>query len=179
MRTPRKPPQLIVRCLSLAASRGVLEVGALRFPCALGRSGIKVLKTEGDGATPRGCFELRQVLYNAARSPRPRTRLPVRAVRRNDGWCDAPADRNYNRPVRHPYAASAEHLWRDDNVYDVVVVLDYNVVPRRRGRGSAVFMHVARDGFAATEGCIALRSDHLRRLLTKLPPKPSLNVRAR
>ena len=89
----------------------------------------------------------------------------MRAIRPRDGWCDAPADRNYNRPVRHPYPASAERLWRADGLYDVVVVLGYNDRPRVRGRGSAIFMHVARPGYAPTEGCIALARPHLLRVL--------------
>jgi L,D-peptidoglycan transpeptidase YkuD (ErfK/YbiS/YcfS/YnhG family) len=96
--------------------------------------------------------------------------LPVRAIGRSDGWCDAPGDRNYNRPVRQPYPASAEPLWRGDELYDLVVVLDYNLRPRVRGRGSAIFMHVARPGYRPTEGCIALRRDHLQLLLSWLAP---------
>ena len=106
-----------------------------------------------------------RVLFRADRLPRPRTALPVQRIGRADGWCDAPGDRNYNRPVRHPYPASAERLWREDALYDVVVVLGHNQRPRLRGAGSAIFMHVARPGYLPTEGCIALRRDHLLRLL--------------
>jgi L,D-peptidoglycan transpeptidase YkuD (ErfK/YbiS/YcfS/YnhG family) len=107
---------------------------------------------------------------------RPRARLPLRPIRPNDGWCDDPADRNYNRPVRHPYPASAERLWRQDHLYDVVVLLTHNVRPRVRGRGSAVFMHVARPGYAPTEGCIALRRGHLLALVQWLGPGAGLRV---
>jgi L,D-peptidoglycan transpeptidase YkuD (ErfK/YbiS/YcfS/YnhG family) len=100
----------------------------------------------------------------------------VRAIAAHDGWCDAPADRNYNRPVRLPYAATAEHLWRSDALYDVVVVLDYNERPCMRGRGSAIFMHVARPGYAPTEGCIALARPHLLRLLERLAPGDAVAV---
>jgi L,D-peptidoglycan transpeptidase YkuD (ErfK/YbiS/YcfS/YnhG family) len=127
-----------------------------------------VRKREGDGATPVGCWRLMAVLYRPDRVPRPATGLPVRRLSPHDGWCDAPADRNYNRPVRHPYPASAERLWREDGLYDVVVVLSHNARPRVRGCGSAVFMHVARPGYAPTEGCIALRREHLLRLLQRL-----------
>ena len=103
----------------------------------------------------------------------------MRAIRRHDGWCDAPADRNYNRPVRLPYAASAERLWREDELYDVVVILNYNVRPRSRGRGSAIFMHVARPGYAPTEGCIALARGHLLRLLERLRVPAAIGVLAK
>jgi L,D-peptidoglycan transpeptidase YkuD (ErfK/YbiS/YcfS/YnhG family) len=95
------------------------------------------------------------------------TGLPVRHIRNSDGWCDAPSDRNYNRSVRHPYPASAERLWRDDQLYDVIVVVDYNRCPRIRARGSAIFMHVARTGWCPTEGCVALAERDLRRLLAQ------------
>ena len=148
----------------------------MRFPCALGRAGCRVRKREGDGATPIGHWRLRAVLYRPDRVQRPRTHLPVRAIRPCDGWCDAPADRNYNRPVRHPYPASAERLWRADGLYDIVVVLDCNDRPRVRGRGSAIFMHVAKPGYAPTEGCIALARAHLLRLLERLGPRSAVAV---
>lgn len=143
----------------------MLHYGNLRVPCALGRTGIAALKREGDGATPRGQFAVLRVLHKPGSVRRPVTAMPIRTIRRSDGWCDAPGDRNYNRPVSLPYAGSAEHLWRDDNLYDLVVVLDYNITPRVRQRGSAIFMHVARPGFLPTEGCIALRRTDLVRVL--------------
>lgn len=100
---------------------------------------------------------------------RPRTALALHTIRPDDGWCDSPLDRNYNRPVKLPYPASAEHLWRSDELYDVVVVLGYNDVPRVRNRGSAVFMHIARGDLKPTEGCVALRAKDLRLLLSMLP----------
>jgi L,D-peptidoglycan transpeptidase YkuD (ErfK/YbiS/YcfS/YnhG family) len=165
----RKPgAKLFVRALSKAARRGHLQFGPFRMPCALGRSGIKVLKREGDGATPLGRFPFRYAFYRPQTS-RLRTALALRPIRPNDGWCDSPVDRNYNRPVRLPYSASAEHLWRADGLYDVVVVLGYNDVPRVRNRGSAIFMHIARGDLKPTEGCIALRSRDLRRLMSAVP----------
>lgn len=159
------PRNFIVRRLSGSATRGVLEFGPFRVQCALGSGGIRALKREGDGATPRGALALKTVIYNPSRGRRPVTALPVNQIRIGDGWCDDACDRNYNRAVRHPYPASAEHLWREDGLYDVVVVLDYNMLPRVRGRGSAIFMHVARPEFRPTEGCIALKRDDLTRLL--------------
>lgn len=125
-------------------------------------------KREGDGATPAGCFAVKRVLYRADRLRRPATRLPVAAIEKDAGWCDAPGDRNYNRPVSHPYPGGGEALWRNDGLYDVLVVLDYNDRPRVKGRGSAIFLHVAREGYAPTEGCIALAGVHLLRLLSQL-----------
>jgi len=162
--------------LSASATRGRLQLGNLTFPCAVGRAGIRARKREGDGATPAGAWRLRAVLYRADRVPRPRTALAIRRIRRDDGWCDAPSDRNYNRLVKHPYPASAERLWRADGLYDVLVVIDYNERQRVRGRGSAVFMHVARPDLAPTAGCIALARRHLVRVLEGLGRAPTLTV---
>jgi L,D-peptidoglycan transpeptidase YkuD (ErfK/YbiS/YcfS/YnhG family) len=175
MRTGRAVHLLVVRVLTTRARRGVLEVGAVRLPCALGRSGIVRRKREGDGGTPAGRWPLRTAHVRADRSAgpvhRPGRRLAVRPLRPDDGWCDAVGDRNYNRAIRHPYPASAERMWRADGLYDIVVVMGYNDGPRCRGRGSAIFLHCARetgDGLAPTEGCIALRRRDLARLLPHL-----------
>ncbi len=136
------------------------------------------MKREGDGATPIGRFAVRQAFYRADRLKRPGTRLPLRPLRADDGWCDAPQDRNYNRYVRHPYRASAERLWRADHLYDLIVVIGHNDRPRVRGRGSAVFIHVAAPGLAPTAGCIALRLADLVRLVRRLSCGATLNVLA-
>jgi L,D-peptidoglycan transpeptidase YkuD (ErfK/YbiS/YcfS/YnhG family) len=165
-----------VSALSATAQRGLLRLGGQVWPCALGRSGLRARKREGDGATPLGRWCVREVLCRADRMIRPRTALALRTIRPDDGWCDAPADRNYNRKVRHPYSASAERLWRRDGLYDLIVVLGYNDRPRGRGRGSAIFMHVAREGLAPTEGCIALRREHLVRVLERLTPGATISI---
>ena len=159
---------VVVSGLSAAGPRGVVRLGVLNLPCALGRRGRRARKREGDGATPVGSWLTVRVLYRADRIRRPMTSLPVKPIGRDDGWCDAPADRNYNRPVRLAYAASAEALWRTDRLYDIVVVLSHNTRPRVRGAGSAIFLHVAKSGYAPTEGCIALRREHLLALLRNL-----------
>jgi L,D-peptidoglycan transpeptidase YkuD (ErfK/YbiS/YcfS/YnhG family) len=134
------------------------------------------MKREGDGTTPIGAWPLREVRYRADQVIRPVTRMRVRPLQERDGWCDAPADCNYNREVRHPYPASAERLWRTDRIYDLVLVLGYNDTPRRRGRGSAVFLHLAREHFAPTEGCVALSPRDARLLLARVGPASRLIV---
>ncbi len=176
-RIPQSAAKIVVRSLSAGAARGVLTYGNLRFPCALGKTGRRAGKREGDGATPVGDFRLRSAHYRPDRMARPRTRLPLSPIRPNDGWCDAPGDRNYNRPVRHPYPASAEHMWRGDGLYDLVVVMGYNDRPRVSGRGSAVFMHVAGPGLKPTEGCIALARPHLVRLLQAVARDAAVSIR--
>lgn len=144
---------------------GVLSWREQRVRCALGRGGLSVDKHEGDGATPEGCFALRRVMYRADRVAPPAAALPLRALDEADAWCDDPGDPDYNRLVRLPFAARHEVLWRDDALYDVLVVLGYNDDPVTAGRGSAIFLHVAEPDFDPTEGCVAIALDALVALL--------------
>lgn len=144
---------------------GNLVLGVETFRTALGRGGVRAGKREGDGVTPVGLLKLRMVLYRADRGAAPGCAAPVRTILPHDVWCDDPAHAAYNRPVRLPIDASAEALWRDDHVYDIIGVLGWNDAPVRPGLGSAIFLHVARDDFAPTEGCVALALDDLRRVL--------------
>jgi L,D-peptidoglycan transpeptidase YkuD (ErfK/YbiS/YcfS/YnhG family) len=150
---------------AIVTPTGSLTIQNETFRAALGRSGVRGDKHEGDGATPAGILPLRSVLYRPDRGPPPACAVPVGAIGRSDGWCDDPAYPDYNHPVRMPIAASAEPLWRDDSLYDIIGVLGWNDSPVRAGRGSAIFLHVARDDYAATEGCVALAPEHLRRIL--------------
>jgi L,D-peptidoglycan transpeptidase YkuD (ErfK/YbiS/YcfS/YnhG family) len=141
--------------------------GGLHLRCALGRGGVRREKREGDGATPVGSWPMRRLLFRADRLPAPATRLPKQAIAPSDGWCDAPQDRSYNLPVALPYPASAEALWREDGVYDLIVPLGYNDAPVVPGAGSAIFLHVARPDYAPTEGCVALAPENLLRVLAE------------
>lgn len=157
------PQDILVR--PEAKHRWRLTFDGLRFRCALGRSGARADKCEGDGATPLGRWPLRRLLHRPDRLPVPETRLPLRALTPDDAWCDDPAHSAYNRPVRLPFSARHERLWRDDSLYDLIVVLGYKDAPPRSGLGSAIFLHVARPDFAPTEGCVALLLPDLLRLL--------------
>jgi L,D-peptidoglycan transpeptidase YkuD (ErfK/YbiS/YcfS/YnhG family) len=135
---------------------------------ALGRGGVAALKREGDGATPLGRFPLREVLYRADRVHRPRTPLRLRAIRPDDCWCEDPADRSYNRLVKTASRPGVDRLTRADHLYDVVLVLGYNDRPRVRGKGSAIFLHLARPGLSPTDGCLALSRRDMPALLREL-----------
>jgi L,D-peptidoglycan transpeptidase YkuD (ErfK/YbiS/YcfS/YnhG family) len=165
-----------LRLRNAVATRGVLTIGNLVLPCVIGRSGLKALKREGDGATPKGRWRLRRVLVRRDQVRFLTTRLPLSAIARHDGWCDAPEDRNYNRPVRLPYAASHERLWRDDHLYDIVVVLSHNERPRRRFGGSAVFLHIADRGGQPTAGCVALSRAGMHKLLARCGPGITIDL---
>lgn len=157
-------------------NRGWLLAGSAALAVALGRGGIEANKREGDGATPRGTFRLVRLWWRADRRPRPATRLPVRRIADNDGWCEDPRDRRYNRRIDVPRDSKADRLARKDQLYDFVIELDHNTRPRIAGRGSAVFIHIARDGFAPTAGCVALEMNALRRLLARLGPRTRLTI---
>lgn len=157
--------------------RGVLEADGIGGPCALGRAGTTRDKHEGDGATPLGTFRLVSVLHRPDRGPPPVTALPVTAIRPDDGWCDDPADRAYNQAVTLPYAGRHERLWREDHVYDLIVILDYNLAPVVSGKGSAIFLHLAREDYAPTEGCVAVDAQLLRRVLERCGPLTEISIR--
>ena len=144
--------------------------------CAVGRAGIGIKQREGDGITPIGKWPLRQVHYRADRVERPQTVLPVEKIEPDDAWCDLPDDPNYNRLVRLPYATLNERLWRDDNLYDVMVVVGFNDDPVVRGKGSAIFLHLAREDYAATAGCVALTHNDLVEALGQLRRRDRLIV---
>jgi len=146
-------------------SRGWIVAGSMRYPCALGAGGVLRQKREGDGATPCGDLAVLGGYYRGDRILYPANGLGLSPIRTSDGWCDDPADGRYNRPVRLPFAAGHEKMARVDHLYDVVVVLDWNISRRSRGMGSAIFFHLAHDDYRPTEGCIAVSADTMKRLL--------------
>jgi L,D-peptidoglycan transpeptidase YkuD (ErfK/YbiS/YcfS/YnhG family) len=167
---------IVVRAKPGDPTRGWLLAGPFVLPVALGRGGIRANKREGDGGTPRGAFRLRRVWWRADRAVRPRTQLPVRPIRADDGWCEDPRDRRYNQAVRRPADHAGDRLWRADHLYDFIVEIDHNTRPRIAGRGSAVFIHVARPGFAPTAGCVALKIGALRRLIERVGTRTRIAI---
>lgn len=164
--------------VSLNGGEAHAQWGEKVFRCAVGRGAIAREKREGDGVTPVGRWPIRHVLYRADRVEKPDTPFDCAEIRADDGWCDDPADPAYNRPVRLPYAASHERMTRDDGLYDVVVVLGHNDDPVVPGAGSAVFLHVARDDYGPTEGCVALALPDLLDVLRTAAPGSAVDVRA-
>lgn len=149
----------------IMTAAGWMTVGRKTFRAALGRGGVRADKREGDGATPAGVLALREVLYRPDRGPMPACAVPARPLRPEDGWSDDPASASYNRLVRLPAAGSAEALWREDSLYDIIGVLGWNDDPVVPGRGSAIFLHLARPDATPTEGCLALAPGDLREVL--------------
>lgn len=162
----------------------VLRIGAQEYPCSIGKNGVVPQENgrEGDGKTPLGTYQIRYGLYRADRITLPQTALTFWRIHRNDGWCDAPGEPAYNRPMCLICAganpASAEALWRDSHVYDVIIVLGHNDNPPRADMGSAVFLHIAREGYAPTQGCVAILRADMLRLVAELDNKSSVEITA-
>jgi L,D-peptidoglycan transpeptidase YkuD (ErfK/YbiS/YcfS/YnhG family) len=169
-------PLIRIRTRPGRPTQGWLFGGGRTFRVALGRTGIKASKREGDGATPAGRFHPIRLWWRADRLRRPRTLLPVRRIAPDDAWCEDPADRRYNHSFRRSANEPGDRLRRRDGLYDVIIEIDHNTRPRIAGRGSAVFIHVAREGFAPTAGCVALRRADLLALVSALTPKTRIEI---
>lgn len=161
-------------------SRGVLRWAGKEVPCAFGRTGVVAgdQKREGDGATPLGVWPIRQAFWRPDRVSEPATAIPITALTPHTGWCDDPREAAYNRLVTLPFSGSHETMWRADELYDLVVVLGFNDDPPVPGRGSAIFLHVARPDFAPTEGCVACARAELLALLATAKPGDALGISA-
>ncbi|MCM5559773.1 L,D-transpeptidase [Pleomorphomonas sp. JP5] len=168
--------RLHVRVTSPHSTHGRLVGGGVDMAATIGRSGLTALKREGDGASPLGRFRIVGGFYRPDRFPvRPRAGIPLIPLRHDDGWCDDPTDRNYNRPVRHPYPRSHETMWRADHAYDIVLILDFNLRPRIRGGGSAIFFHLAHADCRPTAGCLALSGPDMLKLLPRLSTRTMIS----
>jgi L,D-peptidoglycan transpeptidase YkuD (ErfK/YbiS/YcfS/YnhG family) len=163
-----------------SGAKGLLGLGGRTVPCALGRSGVTPAgdKREGDGFSPAGVWPIRRLLYRPDRGAAPATAIPAAPIAPEDGWCDAPSDPLYNRPVTLPYAASHEKMWREDGLYDLVVVLGHNDDPPAPGLGSCIFLHLAKPDYAPTEGCVAVSRRDLEALLAQARPGDAVEIRA-
>jgi len=155
---------------------GVLTSLSGRFTCALGRGGIGVKSGEGDGITPVGLFPLRSVFYRPDKMNAPETGLPATALKSGDGWCDDPENPAYNQKIQLPFEAGHEKLWREDALYDVIVEVGYNDGPVIAGKGSAIFIHVARPEYTPTEGCVALKLEDLLEVLKNCGPESQIEI---
>ncbi len=159
---------LRVRPLAGSRARGWLSAGPVRVTCAHGAAGIVRIKREGDKGTPAGRF---RILWGYCRPDRVRLRsvgAPLKPMRRDQGWCEDPSSPRYNRPVRLPATDCTDRMWRDDHLYDLIFVLDQNFSRRSKGRGSAIFFHLARPGLTPTAGCVAISAADMLKLAPRL-----------
>jgi len=160
----------------ISGHRGELRFGGKNYPCALGKSGVTTNKHEGDHSSPIGLYSLRSMYFRADKIEQPLCKLESHVISKNDGWCDDPAHASYNQFVKLPFEGSCETLWRDDNLYDVVVVIGHNDTPPVPGLGSCIFMHVAKPNFEGTEGCVALELKDLLALLSNIEKETQIEI---
>ena len=144
--------------------------------CAIGKRGISIKKKEGDLVTPKGTFKIKEIFYRKDRVQSLITRLKKNIIRKNMGWCDDPKSKNYNKLIYFPFKYSAEKLYRRENIYDILLVLNFNMNPIRKNKGSAIFMHVAKKNFQPTQGCIALNKTELIKLVKSIKKNTAVKI---
>lgn len=176
MRRDRPLSSIQVRRSAGNPCRGWLTAGPHLIPVVLGRGGIIANKREGDGGTPKGTFRPRRLWWRADRHPRPRTFLPVRVIRPEDAWCEDPRSRHYNRPLKLARRDDGDRLSRDDHLYDFIIEIDHNSQPTIAGRGSAVFLHLARKNFSPTAGCVSMKKSAMLQLLRRISPHTKIMI---
>jgi L,D-peptidoglycan transpeptidase YkuD (ErfK/YbiS/YcfS/YnhG family) len=176
--TARDRPVSMIRVQRAAGDprRGWLTTDGWSVPVALGRGGILANKREGDGGTPRGTYRPLRLWWRADRHARPRTFLPVRAIKPEDAWCEDPRDRHYNQAIRLVRDQPGDRLTREDHLYDFIIEVDHNSAPRIAGRGSAVFLHLARPNFSPTAGCVSMTKSSMLRLLRRIGPQTKIMI---
>lgn len=160
-------------------SDGHFVFGGNDWRCAVGRTGVKIEKREGDGVTPAGSFHILKLLYRADKMARPETAIPTEEISPDDGWCDEVSDPNYNQSVQLPYDKSYEELWRkEDDLYDLIGVLDCNYPKSESGKGSCIFLHVARETYSPTAGCVAMSKEDLLAFLKLATPETVIEIKS-
>ena len=155
---------------------GYLTFKNLRFQCALGKAGISKKNKEGDYITPRGTFKLVKVFYRADKIKNFKTSLKKIKIKKNMGWCDDPKSKFYNKLIKLPSKIRYEKLYRDDRLYDLIIILDYNLNPIIKNKGSAIFIHIASKSFKKTQGCIALNKKDLIYLLSIIKKSTKIKI---
>jgi len=155
---------------------GYLKYKNLKYRCALGKAGVNKKIKEGDGITPRGIFKITKIYYRVDKIKSVKTKLKKIKITKNMGWCDDPASRFYNRQVKLPSKFSHEKLYRNDDLYDLIAVLNYNTNPIIKNKGSAVFLHIAKNSYKKTEGCIALKKEHLINIIMKIKKNTKIKI---
>lgn len=160
------------------SAEGILEFNGQEYRCSLGEKGVTGDKREGDLKTPLGSFSLMECWYRADRMEAPETDLPLRIIQKDDGWCDDVKSPLYNQHVKLPFEASHEELWREDEKYDIIVTLGYNIKPLIPGKGSAIFFHIAPEGYPHTQGCVGLVKADMLKVLKDCSPQTLMRVKA-
>ena len=147
-----------------------------KLRCSVGKNGISYKKKEGDNKTPRGKFKFKYILYRKDRIPNLKTKLKKIVICKKMGWCDDPSSKYYNQIIKLPFKSSAEKLWLKDNIYDIIIIIDYNLNPVIKFKGSAIFLHLAKNTYQSTKGCVAINKNDMKLLLEKINKKSKLQI---
>ena len=147
-----------------------------KLKCSIGKSGTRKLKKEGDLATPKGVFGLNKLYYRKDRIVLPKCKIQKKIIKKNMGWCDDIRSTKYNKLIKYPFKYSSEKLYRKDNTYDIILVLSFNTHPIRKGRGSAIFIHIAKKNYKKTSGCIAVKKNDLKKIIKTVSRKTKVII---
>ena len=147
-----------------------------KLRCSIGKRGISIKKKEGDKKTPKGEFRLKYILYRKDRIIDIKTKLKKIVIEKSMLWCDDPNSSHYNKIINYPFKYSAEKLWRKENIYDIIIVIDYNLNPIIKNKGSAIFLHIAKRKYQPTKGCIAVSKKNIKLLISKINKKTKLKI---
>ena len=164
--------------MHILINNNYLTYNKLKVKCTIGKKGIGYKKKEGDLITPIGQFKIKYILYRKDRV-KISTKLKKRVIRKNMGWCDDPKSSRYNKLIKLPYDYNHEKLYKNENIYDIVLVLNYNMSPVKKNKGSAIFIHVAKNNFKRTEGCVAIKKLSLIKLIKKISPYTKVKISPR
>jgi hypothetical protein len=160
----------------IVKKNGFLEYKNFKFRCALGKAGVKKKVREGDNITPKGTYKILNIYYRKDKILQIKSSIRKIKINKKMGWCNDPRSKHYNKQIKLPSQLSHEILYRKDNVYDIVCVINYNINPTLKNKGSAIFLHVARKKYQKTKGCIALKKNHLVKLLSLIKKKTKIKI---
>ena len=160
----------------IVRNNGYLEYKNFKFRCALGKAGVKTKIKEGDNITPKGTFKILNIYYRKDRLKKITSLIKKIKINKNMGWCDDTRSKHYNKQIKLPSKLSHEILYREDNIYDIVCVINYNINPTLKNKGSAIFLHIAKKNYQRTKGCIALKKNHLITLLSIIKKNTKVKI---
>ena len=162
--------------MKLVVKNGFLINQSIKYKCSIGYNGLTKKKSEGDGCTPTGTFKINKILYRPDKINNYKFSLVSEIIEESDGWCDDVDSDLYNQKINFPFPQRAEHLYRDDDLYDIICVIDYNLNPIIKGKGSAIFLHVASDDYSPTHGCVAIKKDDLIQIAPYLKKDTTITI---
>jgi len=155
---------------------GYLKYKNFKFRCSLGKAGVNIKKVEGDNVTPKGTFKIIKIYYRADKNRKIKTLIKKIKIKKNMGWCDDPRSRFYNKQIKLPNKLNHEILYRKDNIYDIICVINYNMNPTIKNKGSAIFLHIAKKNYQKTKGCIALKKNDLIKLVSMIKKNIKIKI---